>query len=248
MDYTLTITELLNTKEILRRKDLVFFFRDAFPGISDSNINWKIQNLTRNGLLERAGVGRYIHSKRKPFKFDNYEIVPKLSKYLEENFPYLLYSIWDTRTLSRLTVHQPARFMIVLEVERGLEMTLFNFLKESYKDVFIKPDQREYDLYIADREDPVIIKSGVTQSPLMLNSGVKVPRLEKVLVDLFVDDIIFTPFQGAELTTIFKNAFKLYSVNLTTMLRYAGRRGAKKRIMQFLSAAGLQNYILRIKH
>jgi len=245
MNHDITLTDLTDKNNILSRKDLVSFFRDKFPGISNSNVNWKIRNLIRNGLLERAGFGVYIRSNRTPFEIENYEIVPAIAKYLRENFPELEFSLWDTRNLGRFSLHQTARFMIILEVERDSVFTIFNFLKDAFDNLFVNPGKKEYDLYITDCNDPVVIKAGVTQAPLKLKEGISVPSLEKILVDLFVEEIIFTPFQGSELITIYKSAFALHPINFSSLLRYAGRRGARKRIMQFLSDTGLNDRIMK---
>lgn len=247
MNNDFTLDDLANKSNILSRNDLVSFFREKFPGISGSNINWKIRNLVRKGSLKRAGFGVYIRSDKTPFEIENYEIVPVIGEYLRENFPELEYSIWDTRTLGRFSLHQSARFMIILEVNRGSELTIFNFLKDEFNNLFVNPGRKEYDLYITDCHDPVVIKAGVTQAPLKFKEGVSVPRLEKILVDLFVDDIIFTPFQGSELVTIYKSAFALHPINFSSLLRYAGRRGARKKIMQLLSETGLCDSILKVE-
>ncbi|MBX2965948.1 MAG: hypothetical protein KF845_07365 [Cyclobacteriaceae bacterium] len=58
--------------------------------------------------------------------------------------------------------------------------------------------------------------------------------IEKMLVDIFCDDVIFSAQQGAEMRTIFKNAFDKYTINQSKMLRYADRRRKKEQLSQFV--------------
>ncbi len=52
--------------------------------------------------------------------------------------------------------------------------------------------------------------------------------LEKIMVDIFCDQE-FSFLQGAELFTIYKNAFDKYTINRTKLLRYVSRKGKEER-------------------
>ena len=78
-----------------------------------------------------------------------------------------------------------------------------------------------------------IIKPLVHDSPIA-NHQVPIPRIEKILVDLFIEKDLFLPFQGKELANIYANAFSNFSVNLTTLLAYAERRKKKNDIVDYL--------------
>jgi hypothetical protein len=61
-----------------------------------------------------------------------------------------------------------------------------------------------------------------------------VPTLEKILVDATGDrELNFA--QGAELYTIFENAFSMNNVNLSRLLRYASRRHRKDSIHKIIN-------------
>jgi hypothetical protein len=75
----------------------------------------------------------------------------------------------------------------------------------------------------------------MTQSPKKKLRGVIFPRLEKILVDIFVDSDKFFAFQGEELVHIFENVFNAYWINEKTLFRYAGRRNAAARLRNFIN-------------
>ncbi len=67
-----------------------------------------------------------------------------------------------------------------------------------------------------------------TYAPLQRINEISTASLEKILVDLFSDKE-FISFQGNEIYKIFQNAFKTYTINESTMLRYTDRKKKKKK-------------------
>ena len=57
--------------------------------------------------------------------------------------------------------------------------------------------------------------------------------------DLFCEKVLFTAQQGAELATIFEEAFNKYTINQTKLFRYASRRSQKKGISNYLNELNL---------
>ncbi len=237
------VREYIERNESAHKTDIANFLIQKFPGISSSSINWKIHNLLKDSTIASTGRGIYIATRNKDFRPDISDLMSKTGNFMNENFPELEYTIWDTRIMNDFTTHQIARYSVILEVERGAEESIFNFLVDIFSDVFLSPTKKEYQLYVSNKEYPVIIKPLISQSPKMKISGIKVPKLEKILVDLIVDHALFTPFQGNEMVTIFRNAFTTYNINVNTLKRYAGRRGAKGKLTTFLDNFHIANHL-----
>lgn len=66
-------------------------------------------------------------------------------------------------------------------------------------------------------------------------NGVNFPTLEKMLVDIFCDDVIYAAQQGSEMRTIFREAMKKYTINENRMLRYADRRRKKESFKEYMN-------------
>jgi len=66
-------------------------------------------------------------------------------------------------------------------------------------------------------------------------NGVQTITIEKLLVDIFCDEIVFVAQQGGEMQIIFRNAFEKYSINENKMLRYADRRSKKEAFNIYLN-------------
>ena len=131
--------------------------------------------------------------------------------------------------------HQPGNFQIIVEVEKEVTQSVFYFLKELNYPVFIEPSEEILEKYLPTDREAIIIKSLVSESPLQENGKISTVTIEKLLVDNFSDTIIFSAQQGAELRTIFQEAFNKYTVNQSKMLRYANRRRKKESFQAYLN-------------
>jgi hypothetical protein len=83
-------------------------------------------------------------------------------------------------------------------------------------------------------KEAIIIKPLISEAPTQNIKEVETATIEKILVDIFCDDVIFYAQQGAEKRTIFKEAFTKYTINQSKMLRYADRRRKKEELNQFI--------------
>ena len=88
--------------------------------------------------------------------------------------------------------------------------------------------------YIDLRENCIIVKILVTESPLMEVDGIKVPTLEKLLVDT-QKDADFDYLQGSESLNIYQLAFEQYTINTQRLIRYAKRRSISQKIQELIN-------------
>ena len=188
------------------------------------------------GLLNRIGRGKFIIGEGKNFVP---EISPKMkaiNNKLKREFPYLKICIWNTSALNEFMAHQPGRFYLLVEVEKEATQSIFYFLKEAKYSVFIDPTFDLLEKYLPSEKESLIIKSLVSEAPIQNIKGVYTASLEKMLVDVFCDQVIFSSQQGAEMRTLFTEAFNKYSVNENRMLRYADRRRKKDSFIKYVNS------------
>ena len=156
---------------------------------------------------------------------------------LKKEFPYLEICIWSTSALNEFMVHQPGRFFLLIEVEKEATQSIFYFLRETTKyPIFIAPTSELLEKYLPLEKEALIIRPLVSEAPIQNVKGIYTASLEKMLVDVFCDAIIFSAQQGSEMRTLFKEAFNKYSVNENRMLRYADRRGKKESFMKYFKS------------
>lgn len=133
-------------------------------------------------------------------------------------------------------IHQPGRFYILIEVEKEATQSVFFYLKEEKYPVFVDPTEDIFDKYLSEEKENLIVKSLVTEAPLQKIAGLNTVTIEKMLVDIFSDELIFSAQQGSEMKTIFLEALSKYSVNENRMLRYADRKRKKESFRNYLNS------------
>jgi hypothetical protein len=133
-------------------------------------------------------------------------------------------------------IHQPGRFYILIEVEKEATQSVFFYLKEEKYPVFVDPTEDIFEKYLSEEKENLIVKSLVTEAPLQKIAGLNTVTIEKMLVDIFSDELIFSAQQGSEMKTIFLEALSKYSVNENRMLRYADRKRKKESFRNYLNS------------
>lgn len=169
--------------------------------------------------MTRIGRGKFILGKTKVYYPD---IAPRLKTIynkLIKKFPYIEICIWNSSILNEFMKHQSGIFYVIIEVEKDVTESVFYFLRELKYPVFIEPTSDILEKYLSIDEEAFIIKPLVSESPTQLVDGITTISIEKLLVDIFCDDIIFSAQQGSEMRTIFNEALSKYTVNQSKMLR-----------------------------
>lgn len=131
-------------------------------------------------------------------------------------------------------LHQPNQFFVLVETDKETTNGVFYFLREIKKSVFIEPTKDILEKYVVNENEIFVIKPLISEAPTQNINEIKTASIEKMLVDIFCDDAIFSAQQGAEMRTIFKNVFDKYTINQSKMLRYADRRKKKKELNRFV--------------
>jgi len=66
--------------------------------------------------------------------------------------------------------------------------------------------------YASNENNYIVVKSLKSEAPIQKIQGIHTVSLEKILVDIFCDEIIFSAYQGNEMRTIFIETFTKYSI------------------------------------
>ena len=210
------------------------FYHEIEKEVKISTVNWRIYNLVQIGILQRIGRGQFRLGKGRNYLPEISSKMKSIYSKVKREFPYTDVCIWNTSSLNEFMIHQPFKFYCMLELEKEATESIFYFLKESNFSVFLDPSIDILEKYVPENKQIIIIKSLISEAPLLSIGGIKTTSIEKMLVDIFCDDIIFSAQQGSEMRTIFETAFTKYTVNQSKMLRYANRRRKKEKFMEFI--------------
>lgn len=229
------LKEEFKGRDFFSREELYNFFTRYTPGLKETTFRWRIYDLKRKQIIRLVSRARFSLFIQPAFAPEIDSKIKNLYRQVKKEFPYVKISIWNTKWLNHLMLHQPGKFLTILEVENEAKSSVFNYLKDTgRKNVFLEPSRREIENYIADNSDSVIVLGLISKSPTVEINKVIVPGIEKILVDIFSDSSLYASFQGREMVYIFENAFKRYDVNATRLFNYANRRNKKKDLERFI--------------
>jgi hypothetical protein len=234
------LIEEFKDKESFTREELFHFYQCFEPELKEGTFGWRIYDLKNRNIIKPLKRGLYIISDKPKYKPDISPGLLKIAKQLSEKFDEVKCCVWETVWLNEFVQHQTSKSTLFIEVEKGFEESIFFALKDKlHKEVFLSPDEKVIDYYIAESDQPVIIKKLLTRAPLLKRTEKKVqfytPDLEKILVDLFAEDHLFDYLQGGELIHIYENAISKYTINFTRLFSYAKRRERENDIKQFMT-------------
>lgn len=230
-----TILHRFSNHTNISRNELYEIFKETQPDLKESTFAWKIYQLKKNKILKSIKRGVYTLI-IKP------EYCPEISDKLKRIFSAVRreslsdnISIWSSAWLNEFMIHQPMRYVIILEVDPDVLETVYYFLRDKiYKKIYLKPVEHIMLNYAMEEHEPIILLPFKSRSPVKKHNKIITPALEKMLVDLFADSKLFYWVQSEELINIFDEANGKYQVNFSTLIAYARRRGVDTKLKQFL--------------
>ena len=220
------LKEHFNYQDTFNVSDIFRFYSEQNPNIFSTTVNWRIYKLVQSGIIQRVGRGIYRLGKSNLFQMDLSPQTKKTARTIKKEFPYTNFCVWELAVVN-LFSHNLINFnLLFIDVERDAVDAVYYKLKEKQKNVV--NIRKTYD-GISDLAGSVCIRPLVSHAPTQIQSQISVASLEKILVDLATDKEFF-PFQGNEIFTIYENAFGKYTINESSMLRYAARKEKRENI------------------
>ena len=225
-----------------KRDELYDFYRIYEPELNRGTFGWRIYDLKKKGIIKEIGRGKYVISFKKKFKPEISDKLVQLSKVMINDFEEVDYCITTTQWLNGFTRHQLGRYFFIIEVEKDfLEEVFHAFQEKRSLRVYLNPDELMMERYM-EYENTLIIKPLISRSPKQkvvtnktLKTKINIPTIEKLLVDVFCDEITYFQVQGSERKTVFERAIVNYDINYSRLLAYAKRRAKRKQLEAYLS-------------
>ena len=223
------INTYFQTRDKISRDELVALIKKDFANWTDNTINIYISSLQKKGIIHSLSRGMYALGNEETFQPHLNNKLVKIASIINKTFPFIKYCVWESALLNDLMRHQTFKNFTIVEVEKIASEQVFNQLNTHFSNIFINPDEKTIERYIATLDNAIIIKNLNSEAPIQKWNNINVPTLEKILVDIIADDELFAAQQG-ELEFIFKSAFDKYNINEAKMKRYASRRNRETEI------------------
>jgi hypothetical protein len=218
---------------LIKTDDLFEFYRSIDPTVLKNTVNWRIFEMVKKGVLSRRAPGRFILGKSIKFKPTITPRMKKVYSLLQSKFPFVDYCIWEANLLKEFTHHQINIDYTIIEIERSSMESIYYQLKDNLSNLVLEPTVKEFDYFLGGSKPFYIIQPLITEAPIQKINELKTITLEKLLVDVFCDNL-WGNIRGNELVNVFNNSFSKYSINQSKLLRYASRKGRKKELLLLL--------------
>ena len=221
-------------------KEMVSFSRQEYTDAMASNysmtgpqIAYDLNKRLDQGSIVRVGWGRYSLPKKRIYRYQYSESAIDVVKTISDDYDGLDFQVFELRQLNSFMNHQMAHNTIFVAIENDLVDYVFESLWKTYPGrVMLKPKVDQYYRY---RQDDEIV---VGRLPSETPKGIDEPwmsRLEKILVDVFTDKLVSQIVPDGEKEAIIDGAFSDYMLDENTMIRYAKRKGAEKKMQKVLT-------------
>ena len=217
----------------LSKQKLVGSIKKDFPTWSDNTINMYLSKLKKEGIINAPSRGIYELDSNTPFQPNISQGLKRIFNKVKREFPYITFCIWDTVWLNDFMRHQPFKHYIIVEVEKDAAESVFSFLTETIKSVFFNPDEEIFNRYIRSHDEVLIVKNMISEAPLIEKEKIIAPALEKLLVDMLIDTVLFSAQQN-EKEFIMRSAQEKVTLNELKMRRYAIRRNRERELGELL--------------
>lgn len=239
------IIEQFRDREFFYRSELLEFYRQFEPDLDNRTFGWRVFELKKNNVIKSVGRGIYSISSK-----ENFTPVPdkKMKKiYNAVLNSYKIYgrewesgnwlSIWNINWLNEFLLHQTFTDYYIVEADLdAAENVFFEMQNKGFKKIFYDPDEELLEKNIINESGAIVVKSLFSRSPIQSVDKIKVPALEKILVDLFTETNFYYAFQGEQLVEIYSSAIDKYNLNYSKLFNYAKRRRKGHEIKGFLKS------------
>ena len=230
-------TKLLSAvpeSQVFTRQALYNLFKENNKDLSYNSVGWIIDEGLKSNLLFKVGSDSYSRKKetRNTYSPRYSEFSKELLSKMEERFPELEYTLFETLLLNEFVNHLYAQNILVLQVEKDLCPFTFDFLNELFPGkVLFNPSSDDLGRYQSD--NCIILENRISEAPFDKEHPHFI-TIEKLLVDTVSDKAIKELIPTSEVSNIYENAKLIYKSDLTKIKRYAKRRNAWTKVEALL--------------
>ena len=228
--WELELLSAVPESQVFTRQALYKLFKENKKDLSYNSVGWIIDQGLKSNLLFKVGSDSYSRTKEtRSLYLPRYSDFSKdlLSK-MEERFPELEYTLFETLLLNEFVNHLYAHNILVLQVEKDLCPFTFDFLNELFPGkVLYNPSSEDLGRYQSD--NCIILENRISEAPFD-KANPHFITLEKLLVDVVSDKAFKDLIPTSEISNIFENARLFYKSDLTKIRRYARRRNAWSKV------------------
>jgi len=223
------IIDYARDKYYFHINDLKRYFTEKGIKFEENTLKRYLYLFKKNELIYTAGRGWYSNVK-KIFELDT-KSVEKLIRLIKDNLPLLEFSCWSTEQLKGFFQHLPTQFVTFIYTDKDFLQSVKDFLIENVYNVYLNPYKIEAEKFIELKTQTIILRPSMSSRiPKEKNWA----KIEKILVDLFMEKKKIGFIDEEEYKRIFSNVIISYRINIAEMLDYSHHRKIKDEIQNII--------------
>lgn len=211
------------TNKIVKKIDIEKIAKKKYDIQSEKTIRNIIGILKSNNIIKEIEKGKYIVVTKLIYEYKERKEENIIYRIIKREYPQINFIVWNTDILNEFTLHYVVTNYIIIETEKIAIDLIANLLKTNYlkKYTIITQDilNNNKEIY-SNTENLIVIKPLHVKSPLRKEKDKKYVSIEKIMLDLYVDNL-YIQYQGKELETIYENIFEKYDIDLKRLIKYA---------------------------
>ncbi|MCH8556957.1 MAG: hypothetical protein LAT84_04010 [Balneolia bacterium] len=234
------IRQTFTNGESFTRDELRALYRkEGEDDLNENTLLSRIYGLKKKGVISSYERGLFVVGGRPDLKKLVSKKHKELARKISSELPHIRFTIWELQSLMSIVGAEPKQNLIFIETDKEACESVFEELKEIRKDLFLKPDDEIISRYASMHENPVVIKPLISEAPLDKIKKTTLPSLEKLCVDLMVEQVYFSEMKGQLYREMLKKFFTDNVINHSALRRYASRRGCKDEITKMLHSLNI---------
>lgn len=224
-----------------------FIFKDELFQIVSSKMKTKeqyeiyiiVDELCKDNIISKYSFDKYkINNILPSFKK---KTLDKYFFYFDGDVVDYDVSVWDSSWISKYSHLIPNKNFVIFECQKFATDHVMNKLRENGVPAVFYKDLKTFSKYNTDRtvyvvknlnEDAPVYRSKKKEEGVRLTQ----PKLEKMMVDI-VSDSFLDEMLSNETPHIYSELIKRYSINYSTLLRYASKRNRQEKVLSILKKA-----------
>ena len=219
------------------KKNIYFNLDEIKKYLIENQINFKHDTLKKytyflkkEKILYSAGRGWYS-TIEKEFKLDK-KPIEDIVQLIHSKYPLLEFSCWSTEQIKGYFQHLPSQFVAFIYSDKYYLSTIKDFLNEKNYNVYLNPYKQDIEKFVELKNRKNIILRPFVLGRIAGENNFD--RIEKILVDLFMEIERINLINQNEYLEIISNILLNYRINISEMIDYAYNRKIAKKINELL--------------
>jgi hypothetical protein len=223
------IIDYARDKYYFHINDLKRYFTEKGIKFEEDTLKKYLYLLKKNEVIYPAGRGWYSNI-QKEFEL-NIESTKKIIRLIKNKLPLLEFSCWSTEQLKGFFHHLPTKFVTFIYTDKDFLQSVKDFLIENNYNIYLNPSKIEAEKFIELRTKTIILRPSVSSR---VSKEKNLTKIEKILVDLFMEKKKIGFIDEEEYKRIFSNVIVSYRINIAEMLDYSHHRKIKDEIQNII--------------